>query len=414
MERAIYTHRTQTDQFDFIDNRFHGVLSKEVSRQVVSVLEGGHLGMATGTLLSNPEALTAEARRLCGFSRRVDYGFPKTGSSSQEPKNPGISQIPHSEIVDLCQSVVDTLLKRYPDVTVDVIARRTRSEVDYDNSHGVRHHGEEWTLSYVVVVQRSSEEDLFTDYAAFDHALHQDEERLVLERYVERLGRCFPVVEISGGEYPALILAQTLEQFLNGFWQALDGKRLYEKQSPLADRFGERLLDERFSLAIDPLALGDGNFDFEGVAARYLPLIERGVLTDGFFDLEYAQKCGRPESGLATGNLRDRFRNEPLRIPFGDRNADALLASAGRGILVQHCGEVARTTNLKGDFSCGLDALYFEGGEIKGRIKSLNMSGNVFELLRDGLAELSCEGERSPTLGVIAPHLLFKAVRFAV
>jgi predicted Zn-dependent protease len=128
-------------------------------------------------------------------------------------------------------------------------------------------------------------------------------------------------------------------------------------------------------LTIDPLTQGTGNFDFEGVAGREVKLVEAGVLRDGFYDLEYAKKCGTRASGLATGNLRDRFQTEPIRIPRGSERLDALIQDAGRGILIQHCSEMSRTTNLRGDFSCGLDALLFEDGQIRGRIKNLNMSG---------------------------------------
>ena len=155
-----------------------------------------------------------------------------------------------------------------------------------------------------------------------------------------------------------------------------------------------------------------GNFDFEGVAGREVKLVEAGVLRDGLYDLEYAKKCGTRASGLATGNLRDRFQTEPIRIPRGSQKLDALIQDAGRGILIQHCSEMSRTTNLRGDFSCGLDALLFEDGQIRGRIKNLNMSGNVFTLLRDGLTAMSGDGESSSTLGVIAPHLLIEGIRF--
>jgi PmbA protein len=414
MERAVFTQRTQTDQFEVLDNRFHGVQSREVSRQVVTVLDDGRLGIATGTLLSDPDVLTREAQSLCRFSRRVDYGLPASGSSVCGPQNLGVGEIATEEIVDVCLGLVEALCKRYPEVTVDVIARRTRSEVTYENSHGVRHKGEERSLVYAVIVQRSTEEDLFSDYALFDHAVHGDAGGFALERHIEQLAQRFPIAETSSGELPALVLAQSLEQFLAGFWQALDGKRLFEKQSPLSDRFGQKLFDERFSLAIDPLSQGDGGFDVEGVASRPLPLVEGGVLKNAFFDLEYAPKCRQPLSGLATGNLRDRFRTSPLSIPFGARSQDQILGSVGPAVIVQHCPEVARTTNLEGDFSCGVDALYFDGRQVVGRIKNLNMSGNVLELFRTGLGELSSEGERSPSLGIVAPHILFRAIRFTV
>jgi PmbA protein len=414
MERSVYTQRTQTDQFEFVANRFHGVLSKEVSRQVVSVMDGGRLGIATGTLLSDTGTLTREAQGLCKLSRQVEYRFPTEGSTQLEPRHGAVAALSAEQIVEMCETIVDAVSKRYPEVKVDVTARRTRSELAYENSHAVRHRGEEWFLTYVVSVHRPSEEDLFAEYELFDQAIHDEAGAARLERFVEQLAQQFPIAELRGGDYPAVVHARNIEPFLTGFWQALDGRRLFEKQSPLRDRIGERLFDARFSLAVDPLLLGTGGFDVEGVTARRLELVEQGVLKDAFYDLEYGPKCGHPASGLATGNLRSRFQTDPVCIPFGETPLEALLAQAGRGVLIQHCHEVSRTTNLKGDFSCGLDALYFEEGRIRGRIKNLNMSANVFDLFRDGLEALSSEGQSSAVLGAQAPHMLFSAISFTV
>jgi predicted Zn-dependent protease len=412
MQRSIYTQRLQADQFEFRSNRFHGVLSKETSRQIVSVLEGGRLGIATGTMLSDAQVLTSEARGLCRFSRVVDYDFPVSGSSRLAARNTEVASIRDEQIVEFCETLIEALVKRYPGLTVDVTARRMRQEVGYENSLGVEHRGSEQTLTYGVAVHRSSEEDLFIDYRGFDHQVHTEAGAGEVEGYVERLEQQFPIVEFTNGDYPALLTAWNLEDFLTGFWQALDGKRLYEKQSPLCGRFGERLFDKRFSLSIEPQSQGTGGFDVEGVAAQSVRLVQEGVLRGGLYDLEYAQKCDERPSGLATGNLRMRFQTVPVSMPFGTHGLDQMMADAGRGLLILHCGEVSRTTNLKGDFSCGLDALYFDGGLVRGRVKNLNMAANVFDLLRDGLVDLGSEGERSPSLGVTAPHLHFRSLSF--
>jgi predicted Zn-dependent protease len=90
MERSLYTHRVRRDQVELLDNRFHGIFTKDVSRQVVTVLEDGRLGSASGTFLSDPEVLTAEARRLCPFSRQVAYGLPTEGQSDHPSQNQGV------------------------------------------------------------------------------------------------------------------------------------------------------------------------------------------------------------------------------------------------------------------------------------------------------------------------------------
>jgi hypothetical protein len=57
--------------------------------------------------------LTAEARRLCPFSRKVEYSLPSEGSSNHEPQNVEVPGITTEQIVDFSQSLIESVLKAH-------------------------------------------------------------------------------------------------------------------------------------------------------------------------------------------------------------------------------------------------------------------------------------------------------------
>ncbi len=412
MDRAIYTTRVQTDEFQFTGGRFRGGISKETTRKLVSVLEDQRIGLAEGTLLSDTDKLTVQARELCPFSRKIDYAFPKIGSSDNEPRNQAVPKITDGEIRELCEDFIAKAKKSHPEFSVEIKAHRTTSERRYQNSHGVEHHGLEHFLIYSIDMERSTENDLFSQWELFDHQVHGEPGREKLFSVLEGIERQLPVRKIPNGLYPAVVLAHNHTSFLTGFWQALDSKEIYENRSPLQSRFEQEFFSPDFHLSIDPQSLGTRGFDIEGVAAKKLDLVSRGRLVDAFYDLEYGRKCGHEASGLATGIPRRRFQRTPLLIPPGSQTLADCLTGLDRAVIVRHCWEVARTTNPMGDFTCGLDALYVEQGKILGRVKNLNMTANIFELFKKDRVTFMSDGQFSPTLGIQAPHILVEGIRF--
>jgi len=86
-------------------------------------------------------------------------------------------------------------------------------------------------------------------------------------------------------------------------WRILSGtssKSVYEKTSPLADKRGEKIFDEKLTIYDDPLNdkyPGARPFDDEGVACKPLTIVEKGVLKSFFYDLNYAHKLSAGPTG---------------------------------------------------------------------------------------------------------------------
>jgi PmbA protein len=126
------------------------------------------------------------------------------------------------------------------------------------------------------------------------------------------------------------------------------------------------------TVADDPFVKRGQNsrlFDGEGIAARPLPVIEKGVLRTFFIDTYYGRKLGMaPTTGSPSNSV----------FELGDKGPDDWMKELGRGVLVT--GFIGGNSNSStGDFSAGIQGFYFENGSIVKPVAELNIAGNHLE-----------------------------------
>ena len=102
-------------------------------------------------------------------------------------------------------------------------------------------------------------------------------------------------VEVEPGSYPAVLEPPAFAELLAYFsYDAFGALGLVEERSYAFDRLGQRVFDERFSLAddaLDPHGLPKA-FDFEGTPKQRVELVEDGVLSGVVWDRVMAKRAG--------------------------------------------------------------------------------------------------------------------------
>ena len=166
-----------------------------------------------------------------------------------------------------------------------------------------------------------------------------------------------------------LIENQIAPRIIKGFFEALDGRNIYRKQSFLADKKGQKIGSDKFVLVDDPLileGLGSRLYDGDGFAAKKRTIIEAGVLKDFYIDWYYSRKLGCEPTSGSTGNMI---------VPAGVRSVDEIIKDLGKGILVtDFLGGNSNPTT--GDFSVGIFGQFFEGGKIVYPVSEMNIADN--------------------------------------
>jgi PmbA protein len=199
---------------------------------------------------------------------------------------------------------------------------------------------------------------------------------------------------------PVIIENQGVSRFGDGFFQAMFGRSIQQKQSFLADKRGKAVASPLLTIVDDPLipgGLGSRLFDGDGFAAKKRTMIEAGVLKDFYIDWYYSRKLGWEPT---TGNSSN------LVIPPGKRSVKEIMKDLGRGILIT--GFIGGNSNsTTGDASMGIFGKLFEKGEPVQAVSEMNIADNHLKFWQR-LVEVG--NDPWPYSSELFPSLAFKDV----
>ncbi len=206
------------------------------------------------------------------------------------------------------------------------------------------------------------------------------------------------------GSFPVLVensAAGNLTGYLLG---AMNGASLHHKTSYLQDKLHSAIAAACLTIVDRPLmqgGLGSRWFDGEGMAARDLTLLDKGVLQNYLLDTYYAKALGLEPTTGSTSNL--------TLAPSVAMNGAQLLSQVPRGLLLTNFlgGNFNSTT---GDFSLGLSGQWVENGKIAYAVEGMNMSGN-FAALWNSLSAVGNDAFMYDSN--MTPSLMFSTVRLS-
>ena len=223
--------------------------------------------------------------------------------------------------------------------------------------------------------------------------------RRAAERALSRLG---------AKKAPSAVMTLVLDnraagRLIGGLVQPLSGGALQQKRSFLEGRIGQPLGSPLFDVVDDPLiprAFGSRLWDNEGLAAKRMPVFERGVLRNYYLDTYYAKKL---KLAPTTGSPSNATWTP------GPKAQAEILKDVGEGILVtSFIGGNSNPTT--GDYSLGLQGFRIRGGAKAEPVAEMNIAGNMLELLK----KLTAVGNDPwPYSSLRTPTLVFEGVQFA-
>jgi len=194
---------------------------------------------------------------------------------------------------------------------------------------------------------------------------------------------------------PVLIDNRAAGRFLSYLLRPLTGAALQQKRSFFEGLVGKPFGSDKLDFADDPLlpkGLGTRPFDGEGLAARRMPLFEKGVLKNHYVDTYYGKKLSMaPTTGGSTN----------IAWKLGPKTQAALALDVKEGLLVtSFLG--GNSNDATGDFSLGVQGFVIRGGKIAEPIAEMNVSGRHVDvwkrLIAVGNDPFAYAASRTPTL----------------
>ncbi len=378
----------------FEANRLKSSQVEKTKGTAVRVVKDGRLGFAASSATLDTESATGKfvtnALESAAYGDAVPIIFP---GPQRGPKvatfDQAVTKLSASHLVEMGQEIIELFLQIEPDTQVNVNLERGVQHLSIRNHTGTEVSVKRSPLSMSFVVSRIRGDDVLLIFDTIGTTVWKDD----CLTFAQRLGRKLELAKrdasIRSGRMPVLFAPTGALTLGLAPLLGLNGKNVYTGISPMKDRVGEKLFDDKITIIDDPTM--DGRFgsaahDDEGVAHRRNVLVERGVLRGFMYDLKTAAQAGVQSTGNGSRSLFNPPDTAPTNLIFqaGETPVADMIASIDEGLLVENVLGLGQGNAISGAFSNPISlAFKIEKGEIVGRVKDVSIAGNAYDLLKD-------------------------------
>lgn len=378
----------------FEANAIKGVDANDAAGAAVRLIKDGRVGFSSTSNLEDPAALVEAALETAPFGAEAQFAFPQRQDYPDVPVYDGsAAEATLEEMASLGERVVSELRAYSTEVQVEGGVSKSTSTVTLVNSRGggLSYRRSRFGLGFEGTVIRG-EDMLFTFDRESSVAALTDPSPVVAS-IIRQLSWAQDTAAVETKTMPVVLMPTAVSSvLLSPLLAGLNGKSVLQGTSPLIDRLGERIVDERFSLTDDATLPGvpaSRPGDDEGVASRRLPLIDRGVAASFFYDLQTAGRAGAQSTGSGERGLGSLPGPSVgvLLVAEGETPLDDIIAGFDEALVVEGLLGAGQSNVLGGDFNANVLLGYkVERGKIAGRVKNTMVSGNAYKALNQVIA----------------------------
>jgi PmbA protein len=419
-EACAFVHSERSGLARFAGSEVHQPTLIENEVVELQVVRDGRVGLASSNRVDD-EALRALAARAAeaAESAPADPDFPGLATPVEPPAVAGYDEetaaLPAEEQARLAAAAIEASeLELYGFFTSGLTELAIASTTGLELSHALTDAG-------VLALAATDGASGYAEQTSWRAG--ELDPAATARTAVAKAERTRGAHELEPGSYAAVLEPFAIAELLLYFaYDAFNARGLLEERSFAAGRLGEKVFDERFSLADD--ALDERGlpkaFDFEGSPKRRVQLVENGVLSGVIWDRRTAKQAGggQETTGHAPQSGSRQWGPFPdaLSIAGGEAESPEELAElVGDGIYVTRLHYLS-VVNPREGVVTGMtrDGTFrIRGGRVADPLVNLRFTVAVPDLLAElhGLTrepvlvnQTSFYDERYPN-GVLAPAI---------
>lgn len=418
-QAEVYFVSAKETPVGFEANRLKQIRTRQSTAVALRLIKGGKLGFAASSRLDNPQALVAAALETAQFGAQAKFELPPALDYPRvEIYDPEVEKMSLEQMVQLGQSLIDKVRAHTPELLCDTRVNKAVVSVQIANSRGGRSSYKKslFSLGLDGNLIRGTDILFVEEIQNSCHPVLEYHE--MAESVIRQLELAKNLAQIDSGNLPVVFTPRGVASGLMApLAVAFNGKLVLQGASPLGQRRGECVFDPRLSLwddATQPFRPHSGPCDDEGIPCRRLPLIEQGVVSHFYYDLQTAGLANTESTGhgsRAAGGAPMPMTSA-LVVDEGDISFENMVRDIKEGLVVEVLMGAEQGNILAGDFSGNVLLGYkVERGEFVGRVKDTMVSGNIYSALR----QLAGLGNKSIWVGAAlkTPPLYFPSLAVA-
>lgn len=414
IEAEVYYAASQNTPIEFANNRLKSLETKASEGIALRVIADNRLGFASSSDLTRLADLVDAAAATAAIGDPVEFSFTEkvrevTPQSDYQPPDT-------KDLVAVGENLIERVHQYNSDILVDVSFNTSSSQVKLATTTDVYTERSSQTLSAVLSGNLVRGEDFLQAYTYEVSRDRQPDYDRILAKLLEKYQNAENSAKINSGSLPVLFTPSAVSSTIGRLFRTiLSGQSVVQKSSPLAEKLGQQVFNENLTIFEDPtIGVAACAFDDEGVPTSKKVLIDRGKVTNFYWDRRWAARQGRQSSGngFRGGLSRPNPSLVNLGINPGNTKIEDLIAGMEEGIIVDQVLGAGQSNQLAGEFSVNVDLGYkVERGKIVGRIKNTMVAGNIFEAF-DYLVDLSDRAEWVGSSSYV-PYILFSQLGVA-
>ncbi len=418
-QAEVFAVTSQETPVSFEANRLKLLQTKETRGVSLRLVVEGRVGLASTTRLDDPQALVDEALAVAQFGAEAKFELPsEIPGDGVQIYDSAVPELSVEQMVDITRGLIEGVRAYNADILCDADLAKYVGSMTILNSQGGRVSYSKTSISASLHANWIRGTDMLDVYEGEASCCWPLDCEALVERVLDKIRLAERTTTLPTGQMPVIFTPKGIAGTLLGSLQrALNGRVVLQGASPLGDKLGEQVFDERLSLYDDgriDYAVPSAPCDDEGVATRRTALIEKGVVGAFYYDLQTAGLAGVESTGNAgrgLGSLPSPVLNA-LIFAEGDMSYEEMVEDIEEGLLVDQTMGAWAGNVLAGEFSGNVHLGYkVEKGELVGRVKDSMVAGNVFS----ALADLAAVGDEAVWLGgsLKVPYLYFRSLGVA-
>jgi len=407
---------------EFRSGKLHSVEHKEIKGAGLRVIRNGRIGFSSTTDFGKLKELVDHAAAGAAFGQQAAFKFPvgckPAGVKTADPQMEKFTTV---RAVAEGQKALDQLAQKAPALKCDAGLNKRIYQITLANSRGFSGEYRKTSFSYdlngVAVLGGS-----LLQLGQSRNSGHLD---LATAEMTSKIAELYQnskrTAKLSSGKMTVLFTPEAMRLLWLSIALGVNGKAEQKKTTPLLGRLGEKMLDPRITVSDDPLlplGLASAPFDDEGVCGAKMDLFYKGVFTNFIYDLQTAGLLNKK----STGHGNRSFSTQPsphvsnLVISGGKTKLAQIIKGMESGLIVYDLLGAGQSNIMAGDFSVNIGVGYqVEKGKIVGRVKDAMVAGNVYDILKNKVLEISAETEalEQNNIAVNTPAMLFDDMNVA-
>lgn len=185
---------------------------------------------------------------------------------------------------------------------------------------------------------------------------------------------------------PVVFHPDVARSLLGGILGAIDGERVLQGASFLAESVGEKIASELLTIVDDGTrarGMASSPFDGEGVPTQRRTILKEGVLQGFMYNTMAASRAGVESTGNAS---RGGFSTLPgigphaFYVEAGDTDPEEIIRSTPNGLYLKSVTGYG-INPVSGDFSGGAQGFWIENGRLTFPVMGLTIAASADEML---------------------------------